>query len=664
MGACQSQTKITQDPAVYRKLASTVEKEEDQQDVQLTERDLGKNVAPKVDPADVKKVGEPTNLQINDVQLGKVPSEQEDHIQKHVQIFEERSSDGEKEEDKEEDNDEGSDEDDKVSTGSEEVSSSASFPSQFSFQSQGKGRDGSRCGSNYSSGSSYGSEYSYRGEEDEEHESDGSENNWATESVGAVDTNIWPSPDDFPDPEEIKEGAEEEKKEEASPKPMTAKALIHLHGTIREGHGLNQEGRTAGMEGQAEFLRGLIPMVKMKSLASYVEEYEVPKLSPRNQIVIKSGLPDAENTEENMTDEEKEKYKKLQRKLKESQEEENNFFMCLICFKVLLDPQECTKCDTAFCNDCITQWKKTTSDRCPLNCSNPEYKKLNRFISKILAQKRFCCANEKCEYSKENCEKDTTTHAAQIGFSYQEAIDHQSKCLYKLRQCENKCGKKVWGYLKEEHNKTCINYTVKCETCKTDKRVNDQLGGPHDCIQSLRTLIRQNQNKIDNAKEELGIDYEKVNAVCSMGHQVKAKRIRGFADSRARICGVCGKRHLDRQQLFYSCDECEFDMCRLCALTTSLPPVLAQKQWVRPHQHELVPVRHWNHKSWICSGYKQGKRACFSGMNNNNNYAWQDIQFMMCKHKDCADNKFKLCINCCLKYKSDHKPKPKEKKEE
>ena len=33
-----------------------------QQDVQLTERDLGKNAAPKVDPADAEKVGEPTNL--------------------------------------------------------------------------------------------------------------------------------------------------------------------------------------------------------------------------------------------------------------------------------------------------------------------------------------------------------------------------------------------------------------------------------------------------------------------------------------------------------------------------------------------------------------------------------------------------------------------------
>lgn len=124
-------------------------------------------------------------------------------------------------------------------------------------------------------------------------------------------------------------------------------------------------------------------MVKMKSLASYVDEYEVPKLSPRNQIVVKAGLPDADDTEA-LTDEDKEKRKKLHKQLKEAQEDENSFFMCLICFKVLLDPMECTKCDTAFCNDCITQWKKSQSDRCPINCSDPEYKKMNRFISKIL----------------------------------------------------------------------------------------------------------------------------------------------------------------------------------------------------------------------------------------------------------------------------------------
>lgn len=33
-----------------------------------------------------------------------------------------------------------------------------------------------------------------------------------------------------------------------------------------------------------------------------------------------------------------------------------NYFQCNICLKVLVDPVECTKCQTAFCKECIAQW--------------------------------------------------------------------------------------------------------------------------------------------------------------------------------------------------------------------------------------------------------------------------------------------------------------------
>ena len=77
----------------------------------------------------------------------------------------------------------------------------------------GGGDEGSRQASNYSSGydeeyddedSDYGGgegEDNDEGEEnDEKAKSAGkSENNWATESEQAVDYNIWPAPEDFPD---------------------------------------------------------------------------------------------------------------------------------------------------------------------------------------------------------------------------------------------------------------------------------------------------------------------------------------------------------------------------------------------------------------------------------------------------------------------------------
>jgi len=70
--------------------------------------------------------------------------------------------------------------------------------------------------------------------------------------------------------------------------------------------------------------------------------------------VVKSGLVAPLVDMESFTEEEKASHLKLQKELKDAQEDENSFFMCLICFKVLLDPMECTKCDTPFCSDCIT----------------------------------------------------------------------------------------------------------------------------------------------------------------------------------------------------------------------------------------------------------------------------------------------------------------------
>ena len=38
--------------------------------------------------------------------------------------------------------------------------------------------------------------------------------------------------------------------------------------------------------------------------------------------------------------------------------EDEKYFKCLICMKILSDPKECSTCRTAFCGDCIEGWKK------------------------------------------------------------------------------------------------------------------------------------------------------------------------------------------------------------------------------------------------------------------------------------------------------------------
>ena len=34
-------------------------------------------------------------------------------------------------------------------------------------------------------------------------------------------------------------------------------------------------------------------------------------------------------------------------------EEQNAYFNCTICMKIVLEPKECSNCQTLFCSDCI-----------------------------------------------------------------------------------------------------------------------------------------------------------------------------------------------------------------------------------------------------------------------------------------------------------------------
>merc|ERR1711957_248232 len=79
----------------------------------------------------------------------------------------------------------------------------------------------------------------------------------------------------------------------------------------------------------------------------------------------------------------------------------DKFFICGICKKVLLEPVECNKCDTPFCADCVETWKKDNST-CPAKerCSDCSYIPMHRFVKNLLAEHRFFCPVENCEFHK------------------------------------------------------------------------------------------------------------------------------------------------------------------------------------------------------------------------------------------------------------------------
>ena len=48
--------------------------------------------------------------------------------------------------------------------------------------------------------------------------------------------------------------------------------------------------------------------------------------------------------------------------------EQEGYFICPVCMKLLFDPIECKNCENAFCTPCINSWLKRSKDECPFRC--------------------------------------------------------------------------------------------------------------------------------------------------------------------------------------------------------------------------------------------------------------------------------------------------------
>ena len=147
----------------------------------------------------------------------------------------------------------------------------------------------------------------------------------------------------------------------------------------------------------------------------------------------------------------------------------DNYTTCTICYKVLLEPIECTQCETAYCKGCIDLWKKESRNRCPLKCEKAQYRELHRYVKNSLYKKRFFCKKDQCKYKKEH-------------LPYQEALKHLKDCEYRKRPCNLGCGEIIFGYDQDTHKMQCDNYKKECQKCGVDFKPKNK----HDCFQALK----------------------------------------------------------------------------------------------------------------------------------------------------------------------------------
>lgn len=184
---------------------------------------------------------------------------------------------------------------------------------------------------------------------------------------------------------------------------------------------------------------------------------DLEKLSPRNLVEPESFLqslkPEATDQIRSSTN----------NALKNDQD---NYFTCTICFKMLFDPKQCTQCETAYCADCIYQWNQQ-QNRCPAaSCQNAHYVNLHRVVKQTLDQRRFFCPMPGCTehvatYSTKIKEGQELL-PLEIGLTYSEAIKHQKSCDYKTNACRLGCGAKIQKLQITEHEQICPKFSKMC----------------------------------------------------------------------------------------------------------------------------------------------------------------------------------------------------------
>lgn len=76
------------------------------------------------------------------------------------------------------------------------------------------------------------------------------------------------------------------------------------------------------------------------------------------------------------------------------EEDIDTHFVCVVCTGVVIDPTECTKCESLYCKGCLVALDMA----CPKRCGANEYTKVNRFAMNSLNKTEFKCMNRpKCD---------------------------------------------------------------------------------------------------------------------------------------------------------------------------------------------------------------------------------------------------------------------------
>ena len=203
------------------------------------------------------------------------------------------------------------------------------------------------------------------------------------------------------------------------------------------------------------------------------------------------------------------------------------------------------------------------------------------------------------------------------------------------------------GHQMPSHEEKCPEKLENCSSCDCPYKVNLVCAeNPHDCVEAMKEQLAKCDADVHKVKEKFGINYDVMNNKCRQFHPLKVHV--GLVRSYNGIprCDECRQTELHEHELFYRCDECHYDLCRLCALNMCEPPVL--QNWIKTSEHSCKLLRREaNHNGiWNCDishGEQGAGIRCESAIPGFRKT--KHIQGYACKGCD-----FDLCLKCALRY--------------
>lgn len=197
-----------------------------------------------------------------------------------------------------------------------------------------------------------------------------------------------------------------------------------------------------------------------------------------------------------------------------------------------------------------------------------------------------------------------------------------------MRPCPRGCGERMLGKDIEAHLPNCLNLQEKCKDCgavlfpNRDKRD----GVVHNCFDALVQATLETEKQLKAVKMEHGVDYDVVNSKCPKGKNLVIHRglvlsyIASGGSSATPRCDKCRCTELNHHDFFYRCSEwstcgCQYDLCRMCALQISQPPVLAETQKFEWYDKAALTRHPADFSGWTCDRHKlPGAKRCESGL--------------------------------------------------